>query len=301
MRTPFNILRYRLVLRVGLIYVVIALPFFWLVSVAISYSWLPETVMGTTLSAAGGYFLIVLYFASLVQNVGPPDRMVFLKQIIWVYGPWLFVIASYVSTVTFGFSPANSNYNLGWRGMLLYGLLFLATVTWMLMSAGVARAWAIQRAQDPESILQAEKELWVGHRQKYSEARISPRMYYTFLASVAALFFLVVETLVSEFFDEIFGLPGYTGALVAGLSITVLIYPIHKRASRIINLVNEFEKEPDAEDTKSTAAEVARATARYFFRLEIQHGYRYAVFAILFGVVIAAIQLYLKFGLHLDI
>ncbi len=97
--------------------------------------------------------------------------------------------------------------------------------------------------------------------------------------------------MVSEFFDETFGLPGYTGALVAALGIAAFIYPAHKRVSKFITLVNQFEDELNEEDAKFAAKEVAKSWIRYH-KLDVPHGYKIVIAFIVIALVTAFVKLY---------
>jgi hypothetical protein len=292
MKKLFDRLRHSLVIRVIPIYAIMALLLDQFIGVAISHSWLPETFARTSVILAVIYFFAVLWIASAVQMVEPQDRLVFFKQLIWVIGPGLLLLGPLLldfGTDLLTYNSAAHETTSNWRDLLLIGLLIVAVTIWMLMSAPFARAWAMQRVQDTSTLAQAEEKLLGSIKQ--AEAHISPKIYYAFLASVAAIFFLVVEALVSEFFDETFGLPGYTGALVAALGIAAFIYPAHKRVSKFITLVNQFEDELNEEDAKFAAKEVAKSWIRYH-KLDVPHGYKIVIAFIVIALVTAFVKLY---------
>jgi len=224
---------------------------------------------------------------------------VFLKQILWVHGPAQLLYGPIFLALVSLFYESLSEVILNWKFLVMEMLLFVAAIAWMLMSARVARAWARERAQNPELLALVELRFIGPMNQHDLEVRISRKTYYMFLASIAAFIIFILETFASEFLDDNFSVPGYFGALVAAIIITAFIYPIHKRALRFIASVNALEEGAEAsiENPVLAVSEVADATARYF-KSDLPQGWGcLGVFAaILVFILLAVVKLHPYFN-----
>lgn len=287
MRKLLDKLRHNFVIRIGLIYLIIA----WIVIATVifvtSRAVIPEATLLTTAILSIGYFPIVLQVSWAIGAVPPIDRRLFFRQIVWVYGPIFLLYGP--STLLLGeivFTEYTSPLSF-----TIYLLLAPLSGVWMLMSARIAREWAMKGATDPESLIRAEKKLFGGINQYEAEANVSRKMYYSFLAGFAAVFFVILESLISEFFDNTFGLGGYTGASIAALGIAAIIYPIHKRASKFVKWDANLDAESDVENAASAAKEVANASIRYL-KLDVSRPYLKILFWVVFSLIVAAVNLY---------
>jgi len=292
-------LRRNLVFRVSIVYAAIAYVILQIVKFAVSSSWLPDSSIRITEILAIIYFLLSLNCASVIQLVSLADRTVFLKQILWVHGPAQLLYGPIFLALVSLFYESLSEVILNWKFLVMEMLLFVAAIAWMLMSARVARAWARERAQNPELLALVELRFIGPMNQHDLEVRISRKTYYMFLASIAAFIIFILETFASEFLDDNFSVPGYFGALVAAIIITAFIYPIHKRALWFIASVNALEEGAEAsiENPVLAVSEVADATARYF-KSDLPQGWgRLGVFAaILVFILLAVVKLYPYFN-----
>lgn len=142
-------------------------------------------------------------------------------------------------------------------------LLGYVAGVWALLSARTARVWAKSRVDDVESLRRAEEKLTFVVGQEQLEARLSSRLYYSFVAGLAAAVFLVIEAVVGEFLDENIELRGYTGAIIMALGVAIAIYPIHQMTSRLLVRHPNQEESNGADDLPSAAKEVGRSLGQF--------------------------------------
>jgi len=133
---------------------------------------------------------------------------------------------------------------------------------WALISSPFARAWVYKRARYPELISLAEQRLQRGGHFNYpneAEIRLSPKLYYAFLAGIFAVVVITSETVISELLENRLGTAGYVGASIIALGLSVTVYPIHKRVSKYVSSASLDQEYAGANDAKSVMKEIGRA------------------------------------------
>ena len=262
MASLFDKLRRTLMVRVSLIYVVSAWLVLQFVELIVSRLGPFPRVAEVTAELLSLNFLIALFFAWVIEAASPNDRKYMLMRIVWAWGPMVigFTIMYFIMFGIVGLRSVTKA--LGVTGLI--GLIF---IIWMQMTSPFARAWALRSAQNPDTLIRAEQRLnWplTPKEVRATEIHIAPHLYYMFLAAIAALVFIIAETLLGEFFGDRLGAVGYFGAAGIAVGIAAASYPIHKRASRYVNLGSDVEAESSAKDAKSIAMEIKNALANIF-------------------------------------
>jgi hypothetical protein len=259
MKKLFEKLRHNLVIRVVLIYVAIA----WIVIQAVEQITpllgLPDAVARGTVDLAVLNLFPALFVPWIIEPASLPDRRLMFLRIAWTMAPAAIVLNACI-LVRFGFMG-------GLKGLLVWGLLFLVPIIWAQMSAPFARAWAFRQAHDPTALIRAEQRLqWPlkSTELKEVEIHLAPSLYYTFVAGIAAIIFIVSETVIAETFDDTLGSVGYVGASVIALGIATVVYPVHKRVSKYIAPGNDRHVVLGASDAKSVGREIVHALLNYF-------------------------------------
>ena len=282
MKKVFDKLRRSLVVRVGLIYAATAWLLGQIIEVITPYLGLADTVAEVAAELAGINFIFSLLISWIVEAASPPDRKFVLIRMAWMLGPMALGINVYLYIlISGGFSTRINAY-------LALGLFLLVTHLWAQMSAPFARAWTFRRAEDPAALIRAEQRFQWPLKPKEvrkTEIHIEPKLYFTFLAGIAAIVFIVSETVLGEFFGDTVESVGYIGASIIALAIAAVMYPTHKRASKYFKLPKDVESDSGADNAKSVVAEIVNSLLSCLRVCFIQYWYL-TIPAILLGILI---------------
>lgn len=281
----FHKLRQSLVVQVGLIYVIIAWIVFQIVDAIAMHYYLSVAVVRVTIELAITNFIVALWVAWSVGKVAPQDRLLQLVRLAWLLGP-LFLVGN-AGTLSARLSGGYLTPGPAPQYVLLFLLLIFITGIWILISSPFARTWAIRRANDREAFILAEQSLNWPFKWKEvleMEPRIAPRLYFTFLAVIAATGLIVIETLIAEFLEGTFGLSGYTRTSLIAVGIATILYPVHKRASKYVATGHRLKADSGAADVKSAVSEILRASS-VRFKLTFRYWYFYIPFIIVAGLL----------------
>lgn len=249
------------VFRVVLIYAVVASFAVLLVELIGPLLVFPKTVQQITRAFALLNGLFLCYVLWVITAASPDDRKLMFLRISWQWGPLLLGIESYVLVVQgflalfFG-EPMKSGLSIVLPGIVL--------IIWGQISAPFGRAWAFKRARNLEAFTIAEQRFnWPLKPEEVNatDIHISPTLYYTFIAGAAAIVFIVIETMISEFLGNTLGSAGYLGASIIALAAGAALYPAHKRMSKYITFADEFRKIIGPSDVKSVVSEFRSALA----------------------------------------
>lgn len=190
---------------------------------------------------------VAVYTAWIIDPVSSPDRRIFLLRVLWVWAPGFLGVNSLLLFDSIEGVPGESHFPI----FVAFGLLLIVSYFWWMISNPFARAWAVNAAKNPDAIFRAETRFTFGPFTKHVDAhdedaydieiRIAPKLYFSFVAALAALVFIVLETLIGEFVDNLFGGGGYIAASTIAIGVAVLMYPVHKRASIYV----DFQKHVD--------------------------------------------------------
>jgi hypothetical protein len=198
--------------------------------------------------------LVCIYVSWVVEPVAQVDRKFVIVSLAWTSLP-----------VVLGYELLLSNYFLTMGLSIEEHLVFWGTyagIMWALISSPFARAWVYKRARYPELISLAEQRLRRGghfnHPNK-AEIRLSPQLYYGFLAGIFAVVVVISETVISELLENKLGTAGYVGASIIALGLSVTVYPIHKRVSKYVSSASLDQEYAGANDAKSAMKEIGRA------------------------------------------
>lgn len=204
-------------------------------------------------------FPAIVYVAWVANPVSTSDRRIFLLRLLWVYGP--IFLAGNTLLLFVAFEVIDSQFSL----LIAMGLFGAVAYLWGLISNPFARAWVANAATDLDAIFRAEKRnnLFINDELiDEMEIHIAPKLYYSFLAVLAAFVFIILETLLGEFIDDTFGAGGYVGASIIAMGIAVLMYPAHKRASKYVGFQSHIDTKSEAADKAPALNEVKRALTR---------------------------------------
>ena len=183
-----------------------------------------------------GYFLVTR-FGRFLEAVPVADLRTALKLYVWVYAPALLASVVWCCAEVLDAVPEPIEIP-GLRQVGLENALrlvaLIASVTWVLVSAPIARLWATNRAQDPQALLRAENLLFIDKRQRDFEARVSIASYYALILSILAMLFLVLDSIIGELFERLTGISGYIGAVIASAIVATLLYPVRKRSNAFV-------------------------------------------------------------------
>jgi len=267
MQWILNKLKSSFFLRVSLVYALSAWIILQVVNLTVSYFELPAKFASVIAEVAVINFFIVILLSWVIGKVSVPDRRLLIVAFVWTFGPLYltFNILLFVAGIFLGY-PSETGESPTLSMLLSHiaavGLSGVIGFMWAQISIPFARAWLLRKAEYPNSI---SKLFQFGNRRatpeeaREAEAHISPKLYYTFLAMILAVIFLLVETFLSEFLDDTFGSVDYIGASFIAICIAITVYPIHKRASRYVSFSLESDANWVATDFKSAVLEVTRA------------------------------------------
>ncbi len=228
------------------------------VILVVTYFGFPAPLAKTIGNIAMFVFCVLVVNTWIVRKAAPPDRRILSIYLLWVLGPCFLGLVL--------FFAVTGNVYLGVRSsvseILGFILVFVSTFMWAQISAPFARAWLHREAEDRNALFEVEKILsWplTPKEQHDLDAHVSPGIYYSFLACILAIIFIVAETVLSEFLDDSFGSVSYYGAMVISLSIAAIAYPAHRRASKFVSIGHDSDTESVATDFQSAISEVGRA------------------------------------------
>lgn len=271
MRKLVDKLRHSLVIRVGLIYAVAAWLIVQVVEVIVLTFGLPNTVAKVTAQLAFLDIIVVLWFSWVLEAAAPTDRKCMFMRLAWVWGPALVALHVAILVQRVFFYPGSLTKLLFSASLIL----FVITI-WMQISNPFARAWVFRRANHTDALMEAERRLaWPLSPKEIraTEIHIAPQLYYTFLAAIAALVFIISETLLGELFGDTLGTVGYIGAAVIAIGIATVSYPLHKRVSKYVSLRNDVLAKSGAKNAQSIAIEVRTALINIFKILFVRYWY----------------------------
>ena len=223
------------------------------------------------------FVLLIIYLLALgdflvrrlgrfLEAVAAGDRGTALKLYAWVYSPFLFAIALWCCAQVLEDAPVSLAIP-GLRPALLDGALrwaaLLASVTWVLVSAPIARLWATNTAQSPEALLTAEESLFISQRQREFEAKVSIQSYYALILSFLAMLFLIFDSIIGELFERLTGISGYVGAVIASIVVATMLYPIHRKFEAFVAHIREVAQESGRADALHALRSAVDSTRRY--------------------------------------
>ena len=278
----FRKLKGSFVLRVSVIYAISAWVFVQIVRIVVSYFGFPMTVTMTIADLAVLNFVAVFGVAWPIRALSPPDRRLLVIWLAWILGPLVLGLNLFLLVAGIFFGRDSTVF--GW---IIFTLIVLVTVIWHLISSPFASAWLRGKAEDREAVDKVVQKLaWPLKPDEAHEAdaHISPKLYYTFLACILAIIFIVVESLLGEFLDDTFGSADYIGASIIALCISAGFYPAHKRVSKYISVDAESSTSSIATNFKSAVSEVVRAL-RYFCKMSIRYWYVFVPLSIVTAYV----------------
>ena len=90
------------------------------------------------------------------------------------------------------------------------------------------------------------------------DIQIAPRFYYSFLAALFGIVFVVLESTLGEILGDSFG-SGYVGASIIALGTAAVFYPAHKRVSKYVEKSISAESEAGVSDLKTLLIAVRRS------------------------------------------
>ena len=240
-----------------------------------------------------GYFLVTK-FGRFVEAVSVADRGTALSLCAWVYGPlWLTTIWWCCGWVLRDAPVSIAIPGLRQTGLetSLRAVAILASATWVLVSAPIARLWATNIAQDPETLLTAEESLFISDKQREFEAQVSLPTYYALVLSIMAIMFLILESIIGESIERMTGVSGYVGSAVAALGVAASLYPINRRFNAFVANMRDVSQESGRADSLSALKSAVTSTHRF---LSVELGD-------IFYVTLAFIILGLGFGSLADL
>ena len=138
---------------------------------------------------------------------------------------------------------------VGRRGFLsLWGVgLGLAGLWWSIV-APRWRAWALRSGVDPEKLYRWGFLTGIifpkGSLLEKAEIHLSDRTFFGLIGFLLLAAFLTSETLLSEFFESRFALPGSLGPIVAAGISAALVLPVHRGLSRLLKRAKEDALQP---------------------------------------------------------
>jgi hypothetical protein len=206
-------------------------------------------------------------FARFIEAVSTPDRRLALIQFAWVYSPVVIASAFWVCGWLFGnvgFQNAPPGLGSTFLEEAVRFLAFIASITWVLVSAPIARLWATTSAGNPEAILGAEEHLFVTKKQREIEAKVSIPTYYSLLLSITTMTFLIMDATVGEMFERVTGISGFVGATVAALVVAGLLYPIRRRISVFVSRIQNEAQTSGRGEAVAAVRSAISATGQYF-------------------------------------
>jgi len=267
MQWILNKLKSSFFLRVSLVYALSAWIILQVVNLTVSYFELPAKFASVTAEVAVINFFIVIVLSWVIGKVSVPDRRLLIVAFVWTFGPLYLAlnIGLFAAGIFLGYPSETGEpptLSMILSHFAAVGLSGVIGSMWMQISSPFARAWLRGKAEDREAVDKVVRKLhWPLKPDEIheAEAHISPKLYYTFLAMILAVIFLLVETFLSEFLDDTFGSVDYIGASFITICIAITVYPIHKRASRYVSFSLESDANWVATDFKSAVLEVTRA------------------------------------------
>jgi hypothetical protein len=150
--------------------------------------------------------------------------------------------------------------------MLFMGMMLIAAF-WSAVTVPQWRSWAMARTDDPEKLTRLARVFGIipfrGFEFLFAEIRLPASIYYTGLAGVLVIAFLVVETIASEYLEEKLGVPGYTGAILSAAFAALLGWPVSTRLRRML----ETQKSQAVDE--DTAADALREMRSGVLRLVV--------------------------------
>ncbi len=283
MQWILNKLKSSFVLRVSLIFAVSAWVFVQIVRIVVSYFGFPMTVTMTIAELAVMNFLLVFSLAWVIRAASPPDRRLLVVCLAWILGPLVLGMNLFLLVIGSFFRGDDSSI-FGW---IILTLIVLVGFIWLQISGPFASVWLREKVEDREAVDKVVRKLeWPFKPDEIHEAdaHISPKLYYTFLACILAIIFIVVESLLGEFLDDTFGSADYIGASIIALCKSAGFYPAHKRVSKYISVDAESSTGSIATNFKSAVSEVVRAL-RSLFKMIIRYWYVFVPLSIVTGYV----------------
>jgi len=266
MQWILNKLKSSFVLRISLIYALSAWIVVQIVGATVSYFELYVEIATTTAELAIINFLIVILLSWVIGKVSALDRRLLIVAFVWAFGP-LYLVGNILIFVGGIILPPSETGEIVAPSIMLswiaaWILSAIIGFMWAQISIPFARVWLLRKAENPDSIsklFQSGNSSATLDEWREADAHISPKLYYTFLAVVLAVIFLLVETFISEFLDDAFGSVDYVGASLIAMCIAATLYPVHKRASRYVSFGHKSDTKSVATNFKSAVLEVTRA------------------------------------------
>jgi len=231
-------------------------------------------------------FMLWLCYAIWISSAAAPiDRFLVLWGRLWSGIPVILTFGTIlVLWKDFEFISLNQTY-------ILLGLAILLLPFWDQISSPIIRKWLYRRAKDIERIQEAERRgTWPMALEEWRdvEIEIAPRVYIGLLVGTGALLFVIVETVLSEFLENTFGLSGYVGSSVIALAVGLIVYPVHGWTSRRVKIVQAAALDSDEETNVKSWQDVLRKWVQYW-KLYVKYWYVIPLSA-LAGVLYVAIM-----------
>ncbi len=144
-------------------------------------------------------------------------------------------------------------------GFALFVLLSISE--WLALSVGLGlailwwsivaprwRAWALQSGVDPKRLYRWGFLTGITFPKdslpEKAEIHLSDRTFFGLMGFLLVAAFLTSETLLSEFFESRFTLPGSLGPIVAAGISGALVLPVHRGLSRLVRRAKEEALRP---------------------------------------------------------
>ncbi len=135
-------------------------------------------------------------------------------------------------------------------GETLVAFVASGIVVWLWWSIVIPRwrNWAVRSGTDPETLQRwAVRTLLVypkGHLLEKTEIYLSDRVFFGLVGALLLATFLTVETLISEYLEQVMVLPGLLGPLSAAAIAGGLLFPVHRSLGRLLRRSREVGDPP---------------------------------------------------------